>query len=175
VKAFRLILPVLVVAIFLAGLFVPEHPDIPVQGAKKNDWNPKSFWYFPWGPSGVHKGIDIFAKEGAPVLSAVPGFVLFTGTLGLGGNVVGVLGPKWHIHYYAHLAEIRTTGWHFVSKGEMLGTVGTSGNAVGKPPHLHYAIVTPVPYPWRIDRSVQGWRKMFYLDPIDFLKGVNVG
>jgi len=156
-------------AVFLAGLMVPERLVIPVQGAIRSDWNPESFWYSPWGPSGVHKGIDIFAKEGTPVLSAVPGFVFFTGKILLGGNVVGVLGPRWHIHYYAHLGEIKTNGWHFVSKGEILGTVGATGNAAGKPPHLHYAIVTPIPYLWRADRDLQGWKKMFYLNPLDYL------
>jgi murein DD-endopeptidase MepM/ murein hydrolase activator NlpD len=168
----RLILPAMALALFLAGLVVPAHPVVPVQGAGKRDWHPKSFWFSPWGPSGVHKGIDIFAKEGTPVLSSVPGFVLFTGKLRLGGNVVGVLGPKWRIHYYAHLDEIRTTGLRFVSKGDPIGTVGSSGNAAGKPPHLHYAIVTPIPYPWRAERGVQGWRKMFYLNPIECLSPV---
>ena len=52
----------------------------------------------------------------------------------------------------------------------LIGTVGNTGNAINTPAHLHYAIVTIIPYPWRIDGSKQGWRKMFYLNPIDFLK-----
>jgi hypothetical protein len=47
--------------------------------------------------------------------------------------------------------------------------VGDSGNAKGKPTHLHYSIVTLVPHPWRIDGSPQGWKKMFYLDPTRYL------
>jgi murein DD-endopeptidase MepM/ murein hydrolase activator NlpD len=46
-----------------------------------------------------------------------------------------------------------------------VGTVGDSGNARGKPPHLHYAIVTLLPYPWRITGQTQGWKKAFFLDP----------
>ena len=157
------------IAVVLAGLMIPERLVIPVQGATRGDWNPQTFWFSPWGPSGVHKGIDIFANKGTPVLSAAPGFVLFTGTLGLGGNVVAVVGPGWHIHYYAHLDEIKTAGWRLVPKGEVLGTVGATGNAAGKPPHLHYAILNPIPYPWRADGSVQGWKKMFYLNPLDRL------
>ena len=49
--------------------------------------------------------------------------------------------------------------------GKKIGTVGTTGNAVGKPPHLHYAVVTPVPYVWRMGAGQQGWKKMFYLNP----------
>ncbi len=160
------------IAVFLAGLAVPQCLVVPVQGATRADWNPETFWHSPWGASGVHKGSDIFAKEGTPVLSAAPGLVLYSGTLALGGNVVVVAGPKWRIHYYAHLRETMTGGRHFVSKGEVIGTVGSTGNARGRPPHLHYAIATPIPYPWRADRGVQGWKKMFYLDPLEQLRVV---
>ena len=87
----------------------------------------------------------------------------------MGGNVVLVLGPKWRLHYYAHLQEIRTSSFKWTSAGSASGTVGDSGNAKGKPPHLHYSIVTLIPYPWRIDGSPQGWKKMFYLDPTQYL------
>ena len=80
-----------------------------------------------------------------------------------------VLGPKWRLHYYAHLDSIKTSMFAPVSRNSVIGTVGTSGNAVGKPPHLHYTLVTLVPYPWRMDQSRQGWKKMFYLDPIEYL------
>ncbi len=156
-------------AVFLAGLAIPQCLVIPVQGATRADWNPETFWFSPWGASGVHKGIDIFAKEGTPVLSAAPGLVLYSGTLALGGNVVIVAGPKWRIHYYAHLRETRAAGRRFVSRGEIIGAVGATGNAAGKPPHLHYTIATPIPYPWRADRGVQGWKKMFYLNPLEYL------
>jgi murein DD-endopeptidase MepM/ murein hydrolase activator NlpD len=53
------------------GFLVPEGQcKIPVVGAPSKDWNYKAFWYYPWGRSGVHKGIDIFAKEGTPVFAA---------------------------------------------------------------------------------------------------------
>ena len=154
------------IAIFVAGLAVPERLVVPVKGATKADWNPATFWRSPWGASGVHKGIDIFAKEGTPVLSAAPGFVLYSGTLSLGGNVVIVAGPKWRFHYYAHLRETGTAAGRFVSGGQVIGTVGATGNAAGKPPHRHYTIATAIPFAWRADRGVQGWKKMFSLDPL---------
>ena len=84
------------------------------------------------------------------------------------GNVVILLGSKWRIHYYAHLKEIKLYPFLFVKSGTLVGSVGTTGNAKGKPPHLHYAIVTIVPYLWRIDLQKEGWKKIFYLNPIDY-------
>ncbi|WP_415878127.1 M23 family metallopeptidase [Methylomonas sp. TEB] len=139
-------------AIGVAGFFIPEHIVIPVQGASRTDWNPQSFWFEPWGQSGVHKGIDIFAKQGKPVISAVPGIVIYQGQLGIGGNVVAVLGPKWRVHYYAHLAEAAPAP-RFVAAGQPIGAVGTSGNAAGKPPHLHYAVLSVVPLLWRLSAA----------------------
>ena len=152
------------------GLLYPQHYSMPVEGASKWSYNQHSFWYYPWGISGTHKGVDIFARQGTPVRSATSGLVVYTGQLKLGGNIVLVLGPKWRLHYYAHLNEITTSNFSLVGAGEKLGTVGTTGNAAGKQPHLHYALVTPIPYFWRIDKDKQGWMKMFYLNPIKYLE-----
>ncbi|MES2889624.1 MAG: M23 family metallopeptidase [Pseudomonadota bacterium] len=154
------------------GFALPENAQIPVAGATPKDWNHQSFWYEPWGPSGVHKGIDVFAPRGRNVVSAVPGVVIFQGSRGRGGNVVAVLGPKWRVHYYAHLADGEEPSPRFLARGEKLGLVGTTGNAAGKPPHLHYAVVSLIPLPWRYNGSApQGWKQMFFLDPGALLLG----
>lgn len=150
----------------LAYSFWPQPNGIvPVAGASARDWHPKSFWYEPWGASGVHKGVDIFAREGTPVVSPANGIVVYAGELPVGGKVVAVLTTGWRIHYFAHLRDIGAGPGRPVAAGRPVGTVGTTGNAAGKPPHLHYALVTLVPYPWRWDDTTQGWKKMFYLDP----------
>lgn len=151
--------------IALLGFVLPEQLRIPVQGASKQDWHPDTFWYEPWGKSGVHKGIDIFAREGTPVIASSGGLVIYSGEWGIGGKVLLVLGPKWRIHYYAHLQDFATHWGTFVRRGEQVAQVGHTGNAQGKPAHLHYAIVTLLPYPWRWDSAAQGWKKMFFLDP----------
>lgn len=156
--------------IIILGLILPQKFSMPVDGATKSSYNKESFWYYPWGKSGTHKGVDIFAKEGTNVYSSTSGLVVYTGQNGLGGNVILVLGPKWRLHYYAHLKEIKTTAFSWASRGEVIGTVGTTGNAKGKEPHLHYSIVTVIPYLWRVDSTHQGWKKMFYLNPIEFFK-----
>jgi len=164
-RAWRYVFVVAALLLAVAGFAVPETPMIPVSGARTRDWHPKSFWYEPWGAAGVHKGIDIFAQAGVDVLSATPGLVLYQGQLRLGGNIVAVLGPKWRIHYYAHLADGTASLPWFVSRGERIGKVGTTGNAVGKPPHLHYSVMGIVPLPWRFSTTTQGWLRMFYVDP----------
>ncbi|NVK07837.1 MAG: M23 family metallopeptidase [Tenacibaculum sp.] len=143
---------------------------MPVNGATKSDYNPKSFWYYPWGKSVTHKGVDIFAKKNTKITSSTYGLVLFSGKISMGGNIVVILGPKWRLHYYAHLEEVKTTSLTFVNNNSVIGTVGTSGNAAGKAPHLHYSIFTLIPYVWKIDSDKQGWKKMFYLNPIDYLE-----
>jgi len=156
--------------ILIVGLLIPQNLVIPVEGATKSDYNSKSFWYYPWGKSVTHKGIDIFAKKGTKVVSSTCGIVLLTGNMEVGGNFVVTLGPKWRLHYYAHLNKINTRKLSFVKSGENIGTVGNTGNAITTPPHLHYSIGTLIPYFLNIDNSRQGWKKSFYLNPIDFIE-----
>lgn len=151
--------------ILALGLLLPARGAIPVEGATTKDWHAKSFWFVPWGKSGMHKGIDIFAAKGARVISSSYGLVIFTGNIDMGGNVVAVLGPKWRIHYYAHLQNINAKTWDLTGKGDIIGSVGDSGNAKGKPAHLHYSVFSLVPYPWRYSTDTQGWKKMFFMNP----------
>lgn len=159
----------IVLIIVVIGFLIPQSYRMPVKGATIKSYAQNSYWAYPWGKSVTHKGVDIFAKKRTPIYSATYGIVLFKGQIKMGGNVVLVLGPKWRLHYYAHLDSITTGMFSLVSKSAQIGTVGATGNAAGKPPHLHYAIKTIVPYPWRIDGSIQGWKKMFYLNPISYL------
>jgi len=136
---------------------------MPVKDATASDYNSKSFWFYPWGKSVTHKGIDIFAKKGTEITAATSGIVLYSGTIRMGGNIVVILGPKWRLHYYAHLNDLNSSALAIVSKNTTIGSVGTSGNAKGKPAHLHYAIVSLIPYVWRIDSDRQGWRKKCFI------------
>jgi len=163
-KPFAVLMVVLVI-----GFLIPQRVIMPVDGATKKSYSQNSFWAYPWGKSVTHKGVDIFAKKGTTIRPATGGIVLYRGTKPRGGNVVFILGPKWRIHYYAHLDKVKTKTLSIVSSKSIIGTVGNTGNAIGKPTHLHYTIKTIIPYPWRIDKSVQGKRKMFYLNPIRYL------
>ena len=155
--------------IILVGLLVPQNLKMPVVGADNNSFNHETFWYEGWGTSIVHKGIDVFAKKGTNVHSATWGIVIATAEYGKGGKFVLVLGPKWRIHYYAHLDELRTKPLAIVTPDTEIGTVGNTGNAATTAAPLHYGMATMIPYPWRIDNAPLGWQKMFYLNPIDYL------
>jgi len=162
---YKKIVFIVIILVFL----LPQRTVIPVKNGSIKDWNHQTFWYEPWGKSGVHKGIDIFAKKGTPLLSSTDGIVIFKSQLTLGGNVVAILGVKWRIHYYAHLKRVDVHVGEFISSKEQIGLVGNSGNAKGKFPHVHYSILTLFPYVWKIDNSRQGWKKMFYLNPSEML------
>jgi len=101
-------------------------------------------WGAPRGTGRRHEGQDIFAPKGTPILSATNGFIYKIGENNLGGQTVSVIGSGGRIYYYAHLdayARGIAVGDR-VSKRTVLGYVGTTGNAQGTPPHLHFGIYT---------------------------------
>ena len=132
-------------AVYAAQLFAAAPPaalPVPVDGvasrAIANSWGTAR------SGGRQHEGVDIFARRGTPVVSTTRGLVWRIGTNNLGGNVVWVLGPGGQLHYYAHLdrvAAIRVR--QRVDVGDVIGFVGTSGNAAKAPPHLHYGIYRP--------------------------------
>ncbi len=82
------------VVLFL-GLMIPQNLQMPVEGANASDYNKKSFWFYPWGRSVTHKGVDIFGETGTKIKSSTKGIVLRTGENEIAGKYVMVLGPKW--------------------------------------------------------------------------------
>lgn len=154
--------------LILVSFILPEPKIIPVKNASHNDWNASTFWYGPWGSSGVHKGVDIFSNEGTEVLATTHQLILYRGKFSKGGNVIVALGPKLRIHYYAHLSQINNDAGFFTPIGTIIGAVGDTGNATGKATHLHYSILSLIPMPWLADDSPQGYKKSFYLNPITY-------
>ena len=126
-------------AMRLASMPVPAALLVPVRGVEPRSL--RDTWHGARSEGRKHEGIDIFAKRGTAVTAATEGVVLRVSTNRLGGQVVWVLGPGGQRHYYAHLdsyADIEAG--QRVRPGTILGYVGTSGNAAGTPPHLHYGI-----------------------------------
>jgi murein DD-endopeptidase MepM/ murein hydrolase activator NlpD len=88
-----------------------------------------------------HEGIDIFAPRGTPAVAAVDGWITGAATNRLGGNVVWLWSPTKRVAlYYAHLDRHAVTRGDRVWAGDTVGYVGTTGNARGTPPHLHFGI-----------------------------------
>ena len=101
-------------------------------------------WHAPRGTGRLHEGQDIFAPRGTPILSATNGYIFKVGENNLGGQTVSVIGSGGRIYYYAHLdryAPGLEVG-NLVTPRTVLGYVGTTGNAQGTPPHLHFGIYT---------------------------------
>lgn len=119
----------------------PQSLPVPVFGVKPARL--ADTWHATRPPARRHEGIDIFARKGTPVVAATDGVVVRRGEDPLGGNVVSVYGPAGQVHYYAHLDEFGDVALgDVVLAGDLLGTVGNTGNARTTPPHLHYGIYT---------------------------------
>ncbi|WP_184408954.1 MULTISPECIES: M23 family metallopeptidase [unclassified Xanthomonas] len=118
----------------------PTQLAVPVEGVRARQI--ADTFGAPRGSDRTHAGVDIFAPRGTPVVAATRGVVSAIRDRGLGGKQVWLLGPAMERHYYAHLDD-----WaaglkvgDVVEPGTQLGMVGTTGNARGTPPHLHYGI-----------------------------------
>jgi peptidoglycan LD-endopeptidase LytH len=101
-----------------------------------------------------HEGVDIRAKRGTPVVASQDGFVTQTGTNNLGGKIVFLssFGSPYSL-YYAHLDSQLVSVGRKVTRGDTLGLVGNTGNAITTAPHLHFGIygrgsgaVNPLPF-----------------------------
>ena len=120
----------------------------------------KDSWHAPRdGGDRRHEGQDIFARRGTPVYSATEGYVVRIGESQLGGQTISILGAGGRVYYYAHLDSYSQSigEGDYVTPETILGYVGTTGNAQGTPPHLHFGVYTSAgainPLPLLTDRT----------------------
>lgn len=115
-------------------------------------------WHAARSNRRLHEGQDIFAPRGTPIYSATSGYIFKVGEDNLGGHTVSVIGAGGRIYYYAHLDSYASNiaVGDPVSTRSVLGYVGSSGNANGTPPHLHFGVYTTDgainPLPLLVDR-----------------------
>ena len=108
----------------------------PVQG-------PNSFsdtWGAPRSGGRYHKGVDIMAAHGTPVVAVYDGSIYRFSTSSLGGYTIYYQDNSGNMYYYAHLAGYAPGAAAGVpmAAGELIGYVGNTGNAAWTAPHLHW-------------------------------------
>jgi len=86
-----------------------------------------------------HRGTDITAEEGTPVIAANTGRVAFVGDLSVRGRSVILDHGAGVFSAYHHLRDAAVVQGQLINKGDLVGTVGHTGLAEG--PHLHWEIV----------------------------------
>jgi murein DD-endopeptidase MepM/ murein hydrolase activator NlpD len=95
------------------------------------------------GGSRKHEALDILAPRGTPVLAAEDGRIVKLFTSARGGLTIYQFDPaEQFCYYYAHLdryADGLAEG-QGVKRGDIIGYVGTTGNAPPNTPHLHFSI-----------------------------------
>lgn len=90
---------------------------------------------------GRHRGIDVAAPAGTPVVAAVAGTVRFAGIAGSSGLTVSVRTADGRFDTsYLHLALVQVGKGDRVGPGERIGAVGTSGKRSAAAPHLHFGV-----------------------------------
>lgn len=89
----------------------------------------QGYW---WG----HRAIDVGAPTGSAVLAADAGYVTFVGWTDIGYGYLIILDhDNGYSTYYAHLSQMYVSLGQAVSRGQVIGAVGSTGNSTG--PHLH--------------------------------------
>ncbi|BBB31741.1 peptidase M23 [Thermotomaculum hydrothermale] len=90
------------------------------------------------GKRAFHKGIDISARRGTPVVAPADGIVTMAGKTKGYGNFVVINHQNNLETRYGHLRDIFVKRGQIVKRGDVIGTVGNTGRSTG--PHLHFEV-----------------------------------
>ncbi|GAB1540181.1 hypothetical protein NUACC21_28500 [Scytonema sp. NUACC21] len=116
----------------LIGYPLPQVSNVAVSyGWQTNPTNGEVFF---------HSGIDLLAEKGTSVQAIGEGTVAFAKEQGTYGNLVIVNHSGGLQSRYAHLDSIQVSVGHRVKKGDLVGTVGTTGTPTINQPHLHFEV-----------------------------------
>jgi len=90
----------------------------------------------------IHEGVDLYAPIGMPVLAARSGIVTAAARNRGMGNYIVIRHDKGLKTIYGHLTQIYVKKNVFVRQGQVIGSVGKTGNANSKQilPHLHFEL-----------------------------------
>lgn len=110
----------------------------PIRGAVRSSGN-----YDPTGKGSVgriHQGVDLRASLGTSIYPIAPGKVSKVYNDPKGGNSIVIVHPNGYSSYYAHCGTINVYSGDNVNQNTVIATVGDTGNAKGKPAHLHLQV-----------------------------------
>ena len=89
--------------------------------------------------SDYHPGIDIAANYGTPIYASASGYVQRAGWYGGYGKYIKISHDYGYATAYGHLSSIEISAGDYVSKGQIIGYVGSTGYSTG--PHLHFEVL----------------------------------
>jgi murein DD-endopeptidase MepM/ murein hydrolase activator NlpD len=104
-------------------------------------WPAKGDFTSPYGPrwGRMHRGIDVAAPTGTPVVASAPGVVSEVGWDGYGyGNYVEITHPDGAVTLYGHNDRVLVRQGQAVAQGEQISEMGSTGRSTG--PHVHFEI-----------------------------------
>ncbi|MGD1715026.1 peptidoglycan DD-metalloendopeptidase family protein [Dapis sp. BLCC M172] len=94
---------------------------------------------YGWRWGRMHRGIDIAAPTGTPIVAAAPGIVTYADWNSGGyGYLVEIQHPNGSLTVYAHNSQILVREGQKVAQGELIAKMGSTGRSTG--PHLHFEI-----------------------------------
>lgn len=98
-----------------------------------------------------HRGLDIMCYLGDAIFASDSGVVIYAGPIGGGyGNLVAIDHGNGWLTLYAHLSAISVRCGQNVSRGQVIGACGSTGNSTG--PHLHFEVRKGSAFvnPWQV-------------------------
>lgn len=108
------------------------------------------------GKNALHRGLDIAARMGAPIVAPADGVVTFSGSYGSYGNAVMLFHGYGVSTLYAHAKSLNVRVGEKIKRGDVIAYVGNSGRSTAT--HLHYEVIVhgvPVdPRKYVLDRSL---------------------
>jgi murein DD-endopeptidase MepM/ murein hydrolase activator NlpD len=90
------------------------------------------------GRRAFHRGLDISARRGTPVHAPADGVVVFAGRNGGLGKTIRISHGFGFTTLYGHLHEMTVELGDEVHRGDLIGTIGSTGRSTGS--HLHYEV-----------------------------------